>query len=285
MLETNKDGKSCRLCDKWKLNKDYRSGRTECRVCEAAQKRDKRNLDNKKKVFTTLNIGDIQAPYGHPDTIPFLKAVNDKYAPDEIISGGDEFDMYWLNAYGTDPDFDNPEGEYYKARAFWQQIFKIFPEGVGVTSNHVHGRMDRKRKQARLPSHFMKSWEEIIGAPKGWKWVDQYITQGTLVRHGHADGKSAKVNLDKINHKRLFTNQKPLNLMLFHHHTLMGCTDIMMGQHVVWMGFGGSLIDKKAHAFNYTNTNPALGCTLIRDGRLFPIPMIVDENDRWVGEL
>lgn len=289
---TGKDGKTCRICEEWKKldtypkNKGSKDGhRSECRECyrKDIQKHNKRRA--KKVTKTTLIIPDIQAPYHHVDAVPFLKAVKEKYAPDEVVSIGDELDMYWLNAYGTDPDHDDPTGEYYQARSLWQEIFKIFPKGIGVKSNHVHGRMERKRKQSRLLSCFMKEFEDIIGAPEGWGWQSEYITQNTVCRHGHADGKSAKANLEKINHKTMFTDTRPLNLCLGHHHTLMGSTDVLMGQYIAWMSFSGSLIDRNRHAFEYTNKHPALGCGLIRDGRFFPVIMAIDENDRWIGEL
>jgi len=290
MLLTGKDGKTCRICEEWKLFEEYRKRsngkrRTECKSCEREQSLQRLRKREKQQVFTTLVIPDIQSPFHHKDTIPFLRAVKDKYAPDEVVSAGDELDCYWLNAYGTDPDHDNPEGEYAKAYDFWQDMFILFPNGVGVHSNHLKGRLERKRKQARIPSHFLKSIEQIIGAPEGWKWVDEHETQGTIVRHGHNDGKSAKGNLEKINHFRMFNNEKPLNLLLGHFHTEIGSKDILMGQNVAWFGFCGSLIDRHAHAFNYSNKPPALGCVLIRDGRLFPVIMKLGSDDRWVGDL
>ena len=292
MLFSGKDGKECRLCGEWKKysefskRKEAKDGyRTECKSCRSSRNGEYNRKIKQKSTMTTLIIPDLQAPFHHEDALHFLKSVRDEFLPDEVVCIGDEFDFYWLSDYGTDPDFDNPEGEYYKARAFWQSLFKEFPKGVGVHSNHVKGRLDRKRKSAKLPTHFLRSLEEIIGAPEGWKWVDEYITQGTVCRHGHADGKSAKVNLEKINHFNLFTDAKPYNLCLGHHHTLIGSTDVPMGQHVAWMAFSGSLIDRKAHAFRYTNKPPMLGCGMIRDGRFFPVIMKLDKNNRWVGEL
>src|SRR6188768_104597 len=44
---------------------------------------------------TTLVIPDLQAPAHHPDALPFLCAVRDKYKPVNTVCIGDELDLNW----------------------------------------------------------------------------------------------------------------------------------------------------------------------------------------------
>lgn len=292
MWFSGKDGKECRICGEWKKFEDYSKQKnnkdghkTECKKCQSANNKKRQEHLRAVEPMTTLIIPDLQAPFHHPDALHFLEAVIHRFKPQEIVSGGDELDLYALNDYGRDPDHDNPEGEFAQACEFMQKFFKLCPDGVGLKSNHVHGRMERKRQNARILSHWLKPFEEIINAPKGWKWVDEYVTQNTLMRHGHNDGKSAKANLEKINKYRMFSDEKPLNMLCCHHHTELWTQDVQMGQHIVQFGFCGSLIDRTAPAFRYTNKPPALGCKIIRDERQYNIVMYVDKHGRWTGEL
>jgi len=53
--------------------------------------------DNSRILF----ISDMHVPYHHPNTVPFLKMLKDRYSPTRIICLGDEVDKHGLSFHGS----------------------------------------------------------------------------------------------------------------------------------------------------------------------------------------
>ena len=51
-------------------------------------------MKKKSKKQTILVIGDLHAPYEHPDTVSFLRAIKKKYKPTDVVQIGDEVDFH-----------------------------------------------------------------------------------------------------------------------------------------------------------------------------------------------
>src|SRR6202035_900902 len=100
---------------------------------------------------TVMVISDLQAPYHHPDALKFLDAVAQKYAPDLVVSIGDEVDFGFLSKYDKYPEIDSPQGELEHALLFTEKLFERFPSALALTSNHVQGRLATARRAGRLP--------------------------------------------------------------------------------------------------------------------------------------
>ena len=117
-----------------------------------------------------LVISDMHHPYAHPDTVPFLAALKRKYKFTNVVCIGDEADFHDMSFHDSDPDLDSAGIELEKAIASLKPIYKLFPDVTVVESNH--GSMVlRKALVGKLPRRVVKSYNDILEAPKGWKWV------------------------------------------------------------------------------------------------------------------
>lgn len=233
---------------------------------------------------TVLVIPDIQAPGHHPDALPFLCAVRERYSPNNIVGIGDEVDFYSLSDYAKIPEADAPEHEFEAARNFIRALGAEFPDIVACTSNHVHGRLEKARARARLPAWMLKDLDEILDAPPGWSWHSQIRMGDILFEHGHKTGQGLK---------RVVTEEIPAkygrfySIVIGHYHSKMGqfTPDIKVGDKFFWGAFTGCLVDPSHPFFGYSMGNERLGTVVIRDGRCIPIAMPLDSEGRWTGEI
>jgi len=232
----------------------------------------------------TLIIPDLQAPAHHPDSLPFLAAIRDKYRPKNTICIGDEIDLNWLSDFAKLPEADQPHTEFSSAQSFLRSLFAEFPTALSCVSNHVHGRFDRARTRGRIPPHFLKPISEILDAPIGWSWHSELRRGDIIIRHGHKD---------VMNLKRVILEEMPsrygrhYSIVIGHFHTKIGQStpDIQVHDRFFWGGFTGCLIDPQHPFFSYSRGFEKLGTVMIRDGRLRPFSMPVDDRGRWTGEL
>jgi len=58
-----------------------------------------------------LIISDMHVPYHHPDTFNFLKAIQKKFKPDNIINIGDSVDFHNISMHDSNPDLPNAGDE------------------------------------------------------------------------------------------------------------------------------------------------------------------------------
>lgn len=231
-----------------------------------------------------LFIPDIQAPAHHPDTIPFLTEIRDRYKPTINIAIGDEVDFCWLSDYAKQSEADNPEAEADAAIAFMRQLYACFPSVYALDSNHVKGRIEKARMRSRMPKWMLRELPEILDAPLSWQWYDEIIVDDVLVRHGHKDG---------VNLKRAILEDiparfgRPYSLVIGHHHSRFGqaCPDLLYGGSVFWGAFTGCLVNPAHPFFSYSRGNERLGTLVIDHGRPIPIPMKTDKFGRWTGKL
>jgi hypothetical protein len=233
---------------------------------------------------TTLVIPDLQAPAHHPDALAFLCAIRDKYKPVNVVCIGDEIDLHWLSDFAKMPEADQPHSEFAAAQSFMRSLFAEFPEALSCVSNHMHGRFDRARTRGRIPLGFLRPVEDIIDAPIGWSWHSELRMGDILIRHGHKDTSGLKrVILEEIPAKY----GRHHSLLIGHFHQRIGqyTPDIQVGDRFFWAGFTGCLIDPRHPFLSYSRGYEKLGAVLIRDGRLRPFSMPLDNRGRWTKEL
>jgi hypothetical protein len=112
-----------------------------------------------------LIIGDLHAPAYHQDTVRFLAAVQRKYAPTRIVLTGDEINWESISYHEKNPDLPAAEDERREAVKALKPIYQMFPKADILESNHG-SLVYRKARTAGLPSFAVKSYNEVIEAPK-----------------------------------------------------------------------------------------------------------------------
>lgn len=226
-----------------------------------------------------LVISDIQAPFMHKDTLAFLAAVKKKYKPTHVVNIGDLSDSYCLSAWAKSPDAISGREEIRRLLEFVKDLVKLFPKADILTSNHGD-RLERAAIRAGIPSHFIKDFNEWMGLPKTWKLHEELEIDGILFVHGEdASGQQASIN--RVLHYGKST-------VAGHLHTLSEVRYFANRENLLFGMSVGCLIDRKALAFTYAKKQmkkPILSVGFIDKGVPMIIPMLLNKDGRWIGQL
>lgn len=229
-----------------------------------------------------LLVSDLQAPFVHPDAAKFLRRVKEKYGPFTfIVMGGDEIDNHALNDYEADPDGLTHGPELALAIEQLQPVYELFPTAVVLKSNHVHGRLERRRRAAGLSSRSMKSVRAMIEAPHGWKWMDD-------LTYRCADGRSVYFNHGMDSDGLRLTKSLGMSTVQFHFHTKYGIQFHSTPHHLNWSLQCGCLVDVHSPALKYSKKNKdreVLGVALIDSGFPRLVPMPLNRRGEWTGRV
>lgn len=227
-----------------------------------------------------LVVGDLHAPYTHQDAIPFLKHVRDNYQPDMVVQVGDETDGHAISFHDSDPNLDSAGVELEKAKVVLEELHELFPNLLVCDSNH--GSLVYRRAKAHgLPVQFIKKYRDILfpehGAPR-WSWADAWVLNTPLgkVRFQHQVSGDFMLN---ASHERT-------SLVLGHEHGRFEVQYAASSTALYFGAYAGCLIDRKSLAFAYGKLHrkkPILGCMVITDGAPQLIPMLMNDEGRWVG--
>lgn len=270
-----KQGKPCRHCWRFKPLKAFRQGKGKSYdICDACPKPTDPTVGG-----TTLCIGDLHAPFSHPDALPFLEALKVKYKPKGTVLLGDEIDSHALSDYVHDPDGRSAGDEHRDALAFLHQLYKIFPVAKICLSNHTSRGIKRAFK-AGIPAAFLRSYSEVLEAPTGWEWRETWKVDGVLFEHGESFGGQTGA------YKTALHNMQ--STVVGHSHSYAGIQYLQTPYKQIFSMNVGCLIDENAYAFSYqkhTRVKPWIGAALIVGGVPFLIPMKMDTKKRWIGSL
>jgi hypothetical protein len=229
-----------------------------------------------------LVISDTHAPFQHPDTIKFLKAIKTKYKPDRVIHIGDEIDSHAMSYHDTDPDSFSAGDELVKAREVVWQMEELFPKVDVIESNHG-SLWYRKAKTHGIPREAIKTYEEILFPRRNTKWKWHYdleikLPNGQPVYFHH--GKSANY--------LLASNKFGMSFVQGHYHGRFGIQYWGTKERLNFAMQVGCLIDDDALAFEYNKTTmdrPIIGCGMIIDSQPKLIPLVKKRDGRWSGRL
>lgn len=226
-----------------------------------------------------LIISDLHCPYSHPDTVPFLSALKKKHSFDTVVCIGDEVDFHDSSYHESEPDLDSAGIELEKAIEGLRPIYKLFPNVTVIESNH--GSMVlRKAKTAKIPRKAIKSYNDILDAPKGWKWVFDTIIQTPLGPVYFCHGKSATPG-------RL-ASQYGMSCVQGHFHEKAQVTYISTPERLMFDMHTGCLADDKSLALGYNKINPKrpiVSVGIIINGVANIVPMVLNTNGRWIKTL
>lgn len=228
-----------------------------------------------------LVIPDLHAPYQHPDTLRFLRAVKDQMQPDLVVSLGDELDYHAMSFHDSDPNLDSAGAELERGKKFLKKLHAEFPQVLVCHSNH--GSMTYRRAKAHgIPVQLVRRYRDIVFPgldASGWSWADSWkvITPLGSVMFKH---QSSGILADAVHNG--------CNLVVGHSHGNFSVEYCASSAHLYYGCYSGCLVDKDSLAFAYgrlSKNKPIIGCTLILNGRPTLIPMVLKENGRWQGKL
>lgn len=223
-----------------------------------------------------LVIPDLHCPFEHPDAVSFLKWVKGKHRPDKIVCLGDEADFYAISDYDHEPEAMSADSELLSCIEHLQPIYKLFPDVEVCTSNHTI-RPFKRAMRSNLPQRLLRSYSEILEAPKGWRWADFFIHDG--VRYEHGEGQSGAQGALKAAQAYMQST------VIGHLHAFAGIlfycspTRSIFGFNAGWLG------DEARYAFRYGKHQKAkgvLGCGMVVDGVPEFIPMRLNAKGRWI---
>jgi len=176
-----------------------------------------------------------------------------------------------------DPDGKSAGDEHIAALKGLHKLYKIFPSALVCESNHTERPFKRAYK-AGIPSRFLKSYAEILEAPKHWHWADHWIADGIRFEHGESYGGRNGAILSAEKNMR--------STVIGHIHSFAGIQYFRSPERQIF-GFNvGCLIDEKQYSFSYAKTmkaRPSLGVGVIRNGVPHWYPMELTARGRWTG--
>lgn len=213
--------------------------------------------DNSRILF----ISDMHIPYHHPNTIPFLKSLKERYNPTRIICLGDELDKHALSFHDSDPDLMSAGDELAASLPVIAELEAIFPEMDIIDSNHG-SMVYRKAKHHGLPRRYIRSYNEVLGVGEGWVWHNDLTI--TL-----PDGQRVYIHHGKSSDAIKTSQAMSMSHVCGHFHESFGVKYWANPNGLFWAMNGGCMIDDKNYAFAYNNTNlkrPIIGTCLIIDG-------------------
>jgi len=226
-----------------------------------------------------LAIPDCHAPFMHKDSVKFLKWVYDEFDLDTVVHLGDIIDWHAMAQFDADPDGYSPKDELSKAVDQLQELYELFPVVKGCYGNHDI-RAYRKAFGAGIPRGLLKDFNEIIQAPDGWEWRDEWEIDG--VNYNHGNGYTGMYAT------RTMLLSKMKSVVHGHTHGHAGTIHISTDHNKSVQGMNaGCLVDHTAYALAYAKfarVKSSLGAGVVHNGIMTWVPMVVNKKNRWVGE-
>lgn len=231
------------------------------------------------KAKSILVISDLHCPYQHPDAHKFLSAVKSRYKPDQVVCIGDEVDFHALSYHESNPDLPSAGEELRKAIIALKPIYKMFPKVTVIESNH--GSMVlRKSLSAGIPTKAIRSYNDVLDAPKGWNWVFDTIIETALGPVYFCHGKAGAPGK--------LASQYGMSTVQGHFHEKSQVNYISTPEKLMFDAHTGCLANDKSLALGYNKVNPKrpiVSLLVIINGIPQIVPMVLNRNGRWLGSL
>lgn len=218
-----------------------------------------------------LVIGDSHAPFDRAGYLEFCRRTQEEFNCGTVVHIGDEVDLCAISQFEHDPDGLSALNEYELALARMKDWYKVFPDVYVCIGNHT-ARPFRLARSFGLPSKFLKTYEEMWEAPKGWKWAEYWDINGVHYTHGTgSSGSGAAI-------KRAMQIRQ--SVVMGHLHKEAGVQYNVSSHDAIFGVLTGCGIDDKEYAFYYAKDDARksiISCAVIIDGKL-PIVKLMDLN-------
>ena len=233
----------------------------------------------KKGKEVVLVIPDLQIPYEHPDALDFVLAVGGAVDFTRVVCVGDEVDQMALSRFDPDPDGDSAGTELTNTVARLRDWYDLFPHVEVCESNHTN-RVYKKAFAAGIPGRYIRSIGEWLEAPDTWSWAQHIDIDGVRYEHGDAQGGMYAARNLAIRNRQ--------STVIGHHHSHGGVFYVSNDDEMIFGMNVGCLIDRNSVAFKYGRHaafKPTLGCGVVINGVPYFVPMLLNKNERWTGEV
>jgi hypothetical protein len=234
--------------------------------------------------MNALCVSDLQIPFEHRDALDFVLHVKKVFFDCQgivpvIVNMGDEVDQYTLSNYVKSPKARGANEEFEESKLRLKPWFDAFPKTFVCISNHTY-RVYKRADEAGIPSAFMKTIGQAYDAPPGWQWRDKWIHDNICFEHGEqVSGQLAAIR------KAMFNR---ISTVIGHQHSNGGVIHLGGIIDTIWGMNTGCLIDIEQYAFDYgkaLTNKPTIGCGVLSNSIPYFVPMILNQERRWVGRI
>lgn len=214
-----------------------------------------------------LVVGDLHAPFTHPDYLRFCKKLRRKYRTKHTVFIGDIVDNHALGFYTHDPNGMSAGNETVEARKEVQKWYKIFPYVDVCIGNH-DARGSRVAEKAGLPQDYLGSYSKVWDTPT-WNWAFEHHWDDVAYIHGTGmSGKDIAINC---------AIQRRESVVLGHTHSYAGIKWHFNYNSAIFGMNVGCGLDDRAYAFAYAKDNvvkSCLGAGVVLNGVGYFCPML-----------
>lgn len=202
-------------------------------------------------------IGDLHAPFNHPNYLRFLIDTFKKHNVTQIVSIGDIVDNHATSRFQTETCARGAVDELEMSIKALKEYAEAFPKIKVCRGNHDTV-IERQAATVNIDKRYLKSLFDVLQLPKGWELQDEYIIDNVLYKHGINCGGSDGALRTAL--------QERMSTVIGHYHSGGGVKysanprDIIFGLNV------GCGIDIRAYSFAYAQHakfRPTLGCGIV----------------------
>ena len=213
----------------------------------------------------------MQIPYQAFGALEFCRKVQKEFKiPQEnIICVGDELDCYFASGYIKSPDASHtPNSELAESISELKRWYRAFPQMKMCLSNHGL-RWVKKAYEAGIPSQVLRSYKDLIKAPKGWQYKYKWLINDRYpfyIMHG--------LGYSGANGHKNAAIDNGISTIIGHLHAHAGIVHLRTEEQSFYGMNVGCLIDTEAYAFaygKYARSKPVLGCGVVLDGGKTPL--------------
>jgi hypothetical protein len=220
-----------------------------------------REQDIVKPKSRVLVVGDLHEPFSHAKYLDFCIDTYNNFNCNKVVFIGDLIDNHATSNWGSDPEGRGVADELELAVEKLKLWYKQFPEATVTLGNHDI-RPFKKAFKAGLPSKWLKGFNELIEAPKRWRFVERIFIDGVLYEHGTQSGDMAAVNVAR-NHR--------CSVVVGHGHSFSGVRYLSSSVNgTIFAANVGCGIDENAYAFAYGKSEsrrPVISCGVVLEGK------------------
>jgi predicted phosphodiesterase len=260
--------KRCNVCGGYRLVKNGYTASGEqryfCKDCQKDVQLKTAHVDFLDDTIisngNTLVIGDMHAPFIHPDYLEFLKRVRDSFNCETVVHAGDIVDHHAISFHESDPDGFSAGDEYNRAIDTLIPYYIEFPNAYLCLGNH-DALIARKARTAGLNSIAVRTLHDVYQMPKGWRVNTQWQIDGVLYQHG--TGRSGKYP------HAVAAEQNRQSTVIGHVHSVGGVHYIASQKDIIFGMCVGCGVDVHTYAMEYAQNftrKPVLGCGVVMDG-------------------